>query len=194
MKRCFLLSTLAPALLGWAALTGAGVRADPPAAGTVIKHIRFTANTSDGQPSVRRSLLLWAMQTEEGQPYSPDVLARDLDRLFNHSTGMMAADGLIVDTAQSASGFRFDAATGTLTIPIVETHVARVIITGNSKVSTSEILKQVRTHPGDLYDNGLVSLDVGRISNMGLFHTVGPVQVNPSGVGLVDVTIPVAEK
>lgn len=192
MNRRYLFSAIAPALLGWAALIGTGVRADPPAAGPVVKSIKFTANTPDGQPSLRPSVLLWAMETKAGQPYSTTVLARDLDRLFNHATGLMHADGLIADV--SGAGVRFVPETGVLLIPIVETHVAHIIITGSHKVSTPEILKQVHAQPGDLYSDDVTEQDSERVYETGLFHTVGPVEVRPVGVGLADVIIPVTEK
>ncbi len=165
----------------------------------VIKKIVFTANTPGGQPSVPAATLLAQMATQQGQVLNTNTLTRDLDHLFNRQTGYMRQKGYVVDVSPLIN---IDPNTGTLTIPLIEAHIDQIVIQGldahgqPSRLKTRPVVitREMLSHNGDVLDDTKLQKDMTRIYNTGLFDQVGPYQLVPTDVGLVNVVVPVVEK
>ena len=69
----------------------------------LIKTIKFTANTPDGEPTIASSKLKSLMTTKEGQVLNTNVLVHDLDNLFNHTTSYVYQQGFIFDVSARTS-------------------------------------------------------------------------------------------
>jgi outer membrane protein insertion porin family len=157
----------------------------------VVKNIVFTANTKNGQPSVTSASLLAQMNTKPGQVLNTNTLVRDLDHLFNRQTGYIAQQGYIVDVSPDIN---IDPNNGTLTVPLIEAHIAQIIIQGNKKTKKFVITREMNSRAGEVLNEIKLHADMTRIYNTGLFDQVGPFQLAPTDVGLVNVVIPVVEK
>ena len=157
----------------------------------LIRKSVFTANTPDGQPSVPAATLLAQMDTKLGQVLNTTTLVRDLDKLFSHRAGFLRTQGYIADVGADVNA---DPATGTLTVPITEAHVAQITITGNGTTKTEDILKQFRSKTGDVLNERTLQRDLTRLYNTGAFDMVGPYSLEPIGEGQVKVSVPVVEK
>lgn len=157
----------------------------------IIKKIVFTANTPNGQPSVPATTLLPLMETKTGQVLNTNTLVRDLDSLFNRQTGYVRQKGYIMDVS---TDINIDPNTGTLTVPLVEAHIDQIVVQGNKKTKKVVITREMRSHAGDVLNENTLQKDMTRIYNTGLFDQVGPYQLVPTDVGLVNVVIPVVEK
>jgi len=156
----------------------------------VVKAIKFTANTPNGQPTIPAAKLKSLMQTKEGQVLNTSVLVTDLDKLFNHTTGYAFSQGYIFDVS---SDINIDPLTGVLNVPLVEAHINTITIKGNKKTKTVVITREMRAKPGDVLNINTLQRDETRINNLGLAD-VEPYDLASTDVGKVDVTIPVVEK
>ena len=155
-----------------------------------IKEIRFTANTPDGQPSIPAALLKAKMATKENTVLNAHLLTNDIDALLNHKDGPFWTQGFLVNAGVT----RIDPAAGTLTIPLEETHIATIQIQGNSQILTEEIMQQIESKPGDLFNSHSVQADMTRVWHMGKFDTVGPLTETTDEDHQMTVIIPVTEK
>ena len=157
----------------------------------VIKTIKFSANTPTGEPTIASDKLKSLMTTKEGQVLNTNVLVRDLDNLFNHTTSYVYQQGFIFDVS---SDINIDPLTGVLNIPLVEAHINSIKITGLKKTKPTVLTREFRTQVGDVLDERKLQRDITRVYNLGLFDEVGPSEPTPTDVGKVDITIPVTEK
>lgn len=155
-----------------------------------IKTITFTANTTDGLPSVPVSALKSHMETKEGQTLNTASLLRDMSTLLNNQNGYMRSQGFSADEGMT----RIDPVTGTLTIGLIEAHIAQLNIQGNSQVPTPKIIEQVQSKVGDVLNYHMLDEDVARVTEMGLFTKVGPPAETTDPNHEVTVVIPVVEK
>jgi outer membrane protein insertion porin family len=157
----------------------------------VIKTIKFTANTPNGEPTIPSSKLKSLMVTKEGQVLNTNILVRDLDNLFNHTTSYVYQQGFIFDVS---SDINIDPLTGVLTVPLVEAHINSIKITGLKKTKPVVVTRELRTQVGDVLDEKKLQRDLTRVYNLGLFDEVGPFDPSSTDVGKVDITIPITEK
>ncbi len=157
----------------------------------LIKTIKFTANTPNGEPTVSADKLRSLMTTKEGQVLNTNILVRDLDSLFNHTTSYVYQQGFIFDVS---SDINIDPLTGVLTIPLVEAHINSLKITGLKKTKPTVITREFHSRVGDVLDEKKLQADVTRVYNLGLFDNVGPFDPSSTDVGKVDIAIPVVEK
>ena len=157
----------------------------------VIKTIKFTANTPNGEPTIPSDKLKSLMTTKEGQVLNTSILVRDLDNLFNHTTSYAYQQGYIFDVS---SDINIDPLTGVLTIPLVEAHINSIKITGLKKTKPVVVTRELRSQVGDVLDEKKLQKDLTRVYNLGLFDEVGPFEPSSTDVGKVDITIPVTEK
>jgi outer membrane protein insertion porin family len=157
----------------------------------VIKTIKFTANTPNGEPTIPSSKLKSLMATKEGQVLNTNILVRDLDNLFNHTTSYVYQQGFIFDVS---SDINIDPLTGVLTIPLVEAHINSIKITGLKKTKPIVVTRELRSQVGDVLDEKKLQRDLTRVYNLGLFDEVGPFDPSSTDVGKVDITIPITEK
>ena len=156
----------------------------------IIKSIRFTANTPTKEPTIPAATLIALMKTRVGQVLNTKVLVSDLDALFNHDTGYVSKQGYIFDVS---ADINIDPPTGVLAIPLVEAHVQSIQITGNSRVKTADILAQMHSKPGDLYDGDALNKDISSIYEMGGFKEVQNYTGRSDGPNQISITIPVVE-
>ncbi len=157
----------------------------------LIKTIKFTANTPDGEPTIPSSKLRSLMTTKEGQVLNTNVLVRDLDNLFNHTTSYVYQQGFIFDVS---SDINIDPLTGVLTIPLVEAHINSIKITGLKRTKPVVVTRELRSQVGDVLDEKKLQKDLTRVYNLQLFDEVGPFDPSSTDVGKVDITIPITEK
>ena len=157
----------------------------------IIKTIKFTANTPTGEPTVSSDKLKSLMTTKEGQVLNTNILERDLDSLFNHTTSYVYQQGFIFDVS---SDINIDPLTGVLNIPLVEAHINSIKITGLKKTKPTVITRELHSQVGDVLDEKKLQKDLTRVYNLGLFDEVGPFDPSSTDVGKVDIAIPVTEK
>ena len=157
----------------------------------IVQSIHITANTPSGQPTIPAAELIAQMKTRTGQVLNTNILVKDLDNLFNHTTSYVFQKGFIFDVS---SDINIDPKTGLLTIPLVEAHIKSIEITGNSRVKTADILAQMHAKSGDLYNANNLQNDLYAIYGTGEFRQVGPFQVSSSVVGELKISIPMVEQ
>lgn len=157
----------------------------------IVKSIVFTANTPNHQPTIPADKLKSLMDTHEGQVLNTNVLVKDLDKLFNRQSGYVRSQGYIFDVS---SDINIDPTNGTLAIPLIETHIDSIRVTGNKKTKTVVVLRELREKPGDVFDGNRLQKELTKVYNLGLFDEVGPYDLIPTDVGRVIVSIPVTEK
>ena len=157
----------------------------------VVKDIQFNANTLTGQPTIPAGTLLALMQTKPGQVLNNNTLQSDLDTLFHPGTGYAAQQGYQFAVGSSLN---IDATTGILTIPVIETYVQAIHVTGNVKTPDTTILPALPVKPGDLYNTKTVQAELASFPGTDHFRLAGPASVEPTAPGEVQLTIPVTEQ
>ena len=74
-----------------------------------------------------------------------------------------------------------------------EAHIAQIAVTGNQKVKTDDILRQMQSQAGDLLNLNTLQGDMARLQSTGLFQSVGPYAITTTD-RQVRVTVPVVER
>ena len=156
-----------------------------------IKRIVFSANTPDRQPTISSAKLLSLMQTQPNHVLNSNTFLHDLDVLFNPQTGYARQQGYVIDVS---SDVNVDPLTGTLNIPLIETHIDSITVSGNKKTKPIVLLRELHSKPGDVLDEKRMQRDLVKIYDLGLFDQVGPFEENPIDVGRVGINIPVVER
>ncbi len=135
----------------------------------IIQSIQITANTPTKVPSIPAAELLAQMKTHVGQVLDTNVLVHDLDALFNHTDGFALKQGRLYDVSTDIT---IDPKTGVLTIPLVEYRIKSINVTGNRRVKTADILAQMHTKVGSIYNGVTINEDVSDIYEIGSFRAV----------------------
>jgi len=156
----------------------------------VVQSIHITANTPNGRPSVPAADLIAQMKTKVGKVLNTNSLVSDLDSLFNHTNGYVTKQGYIFDVGPDIN---IEPKTGVLTIPLIESYVKSVEVTGNSRIKTADILAQMHTKPDALYNINALQEDKSLIYEMGEFRQVDAAE-NVIDTGKVSVTVSVVEQ
>jgi outer membrane protein assembly factor BamA len=134
--------------------------------GLTVAHIKFT-----GEPILPSPVLLKALVTKEGQPYSEDTRDKDFEALkklyekYDLSIGDFEAG---IDP----SSVNVDKGTADLIYNIHVARVGAVQITGNSKTKDEVVRRQLRLRPGMIVTQGLLHRDYDRLNNLGFFEKV----------------------
>ncbi len=157
----------------------------------IVKAIKFTANTPTGEPTIPATTLKKQMETQEGRVLNTNTLVRDLDKLFNHQTGTVRAQGYIFDVS---SDINIDPLTGVLNIPLVEAHINSITLKGNKRTKPIVVMRELRSQVGDVLNEKKLQADLTRVYNLGLFDEVGPFDETSTDVGKVDIVVPLTEK
>ena len=157
----------------------------------VVTAIKITADTPDKLPSVPAAELIAQMKTSIGQVLNTTVLVQDVNALFNHSTGYFWKQGYLTDVNNDIN---IEPKNGVLTIPLNEYRVHSIKITGNSRVKTADILAQMHTKIGDIYNYNALRRDEYSIYEMGGFKQVGDLTYDSTPPGKIDITLPVVEQ
>lgn len=157
----------------------------------IVQSIHITANTPSGQPSVPAADLMAQMKTKIGGVLNTNILVSDLDSLFNHTNGYVTKQGYLFNVS---ADINIEPKTGVLTIPLVEAHIKFIEIMGNSRIKTANILAQMHTKPGDLYNANILQNDLSAIYELGEFKQIDPFRITAADVNTVSITIPVVEQ
>lgn len=156
----------------------------------LVTAIKFVADTPNTQPSVPAAQLLSKMSLKVGQVLNVSTLDKDITTLFNLQTGYVAQQGYLMDVTADLS---INPITGVLTFPLAERRIESIVITGNSRTKTVDILARMKTRPGDIYSAAALKKDELAIYAMGAFREVNKESWEEAGPGLVRVTLPVVE-
>lgn len=156
----------------------------------VVQKIKFTTDAHNGKPSTPFSELFAQMKTQVGQILNTNVLVKDLDRLFNQTNGYAVQQGHHIAVS---SDINIDPKTGVLTIPLVEYYIKSIKITGNSRIKTADILAQVHTKVGDLYDGNTLKGDASSIYEMGSIRDMS-YTTDATQAGQINITFSVVEQ
>src|SRR5947199_8840093 len=129
-------------------------------AGQKPREIRFRGNTKISSDELRRLI-----GTRAGQPIDPAQLERDLSTLEAeyHRRGYTLMRALSPDPLSPD---------GVLTIPLQEGVVQSIEVVGNKKTRRWVVLRQMETHPGEVYNENTVRDDRVRLADLGVFQDV----------------------
>ncbi len=116
-----------------------------------VKSIRVTGNRL-----IESDAVLYAIETKQGEAFSPEVLQEDLRRIYQ----MDYFKDIKIITEKTPDGME-------ITLDVEEKPVVRAIeIKGNKKVKLSDIQKEVETKIRTILDLSKVSEDVERIKKL----------------------------
>lgn len=127
----------------------------------VVDVINFTGNHA-----ISSEALLKMMESKAGKILNNKTLSNDLLKIprFYTSKGFK---GLTF-----TEGVSIDSRTRTLTIPIVETVVEAIEVLGIQKTQRSVVIRELRTKPGQPYNENLLREDLSRLMRLGIFSDV----------------------
>ena len=154
----------------------------------VIQSIEFNANTATGQPTIPAATLLALMQTKPGQVLNSNTLQSDLDTLFHPGTGYAERQGYLFTVGSSLN---IVPKTGVLTVPVIETYVQAIHVTGNGKTPDTDILPDLPVKAGDLYNTKTLQSQLTSFRGTARFRVTGPASAEPTSPGRVALTVPV---
>ncbi|HUV03761.1 MAG TPA: FtsQ-type POTRA domain-containing protein [Armatimonadota bacterium] len=150
----------------------------------VVTEIKITGNTV-----IKTEKLLSLMRTSLGTVLNNNTLEKDLDALEAYYSELRYF-------ASVTEEWGINPQTGVLTIPILEAKVETIKITGNKKTKDYVVLREMELKPGDVYNELVLTRDLQRIYDLGIFELEGTI-ANPepgTTLGNVIVVIPVQEK
>ena len=154
---------------------------------TMIENPRVTRIVFTGNTVESTAKLMAVVMTKPGQVLDTNTLAQDTQNII----GVYSQDGY---RASISEDINLDYTTGVLTLPIIEAKISSLTITGNKRTKDYVILREIKARVGSPYNEISLRRDLTRLNNLGLFDSVGPVDVNTPDVGLVALSIPVKEK
>jgi outer membrane protein insertion porin family len=154
---------------------------------TLVENPRVTAIVFTGNSVESSPVLLKVMQTQTGQVLNTNLLSKDIQSIIAvyRNAGFRAS---------ISDEINIDPATGTLTVPLIEARISSLTITGNKKTKTWVITREMKSKPGQVYNENVFRRDLTKIYNLGLFDNVGPADIGTPDVGKVALTLPVTEK
>ena len=150
-----------------------------------IKAIEFT-----GATVFTRDELLEVMRTKEGQVFNMNTWEQDVKAI---EESYRKLGNLAYVTADAD----MNAATGILTIPVLEFRVGQIKFTGLKKTKESVFLREMKLKPGDVYSRRTLQEDLTRIYELDFLEVdkVENAREEPGqDEGVLDITIPVTEK
>ena len=149
----------------------------------VIGNIVFSGNRS-----ITNAKLLPLMQTKPGDVLNTKTLAEDITKVRRYYD----EQGFNIVVTES---YQFDPKTGTLTVPLLETVIESIAITGLSKTKDFVVRRELRSKPGDPLNFKVLNDDLTRLLALNIFQS--PRFENPevgSEVGKVKVTFTMPEQ
>jgi outer membrane protein insertion porin family len=149
----------------------------------VIGNIVFSGNRS-----IPNAKLLPLLQTKPGDVLNTKSLAEDITKVRRYYD----EQGFNIVVTES---YQFDPKTGTLTVPLLETVIESIAITGLTKTKDFVVRRELRSKPGDPLNFKLLNDDLTRLLALNIFQS--PRFENPevgSEVGKVKVTFTMPEQ
>ncbi len=132
--------------------------------------------------------VLGLMRTKPGQVLNTTTLNNDIEAIQEayREAGFFA---------YVTEDIGVDPKTGVLTVPILVHIVESVEITGNKKTRSYVFLREMKTKPGQIFNNAVLKEDLIRIYNLDILEDIKTPDIREgSEPGLVKITIPVVEK
>jgi len=138
--------------------------------GLTIRNIVVTGN-----PLIPAPLILKALITKAGQPYSEDTRDKDYEALkkLYDKYDLQIGD---FEAGIDPSTVDLDKGTADVKYAIYVMVVGAVQITGNTKTKDEVVRRQLRLRPGMIVTQGLLRRDYERLNNLGFFEKV---ELNP---------------
>jgi outer membrane protein insertion porin family len=154
---------------------------------SVVENPRINQIVITGDTVYTTAKLLSKIRTRPNTILNTNTLAQDIQTIVQtyHDAGYRAS---------ISEDINIDPATGILTIPIIEARVSSLTITGNKKTKTRVITREMKTKPGEVYNENVFQKDLTRVYNLGLFDSVAPADISTPDVGQVAITVPVTER
>jgi outer membrane protein insertion porin family len=152
----------------------------------VVKEIRITGNTV-----VPTGKLQSLLRTNVGSVLNMVTLEQQDIPAIEHYYDEQGYTAFVTDEVG------IDSKTGVLTIPIIESRIQEIRVTGNTKTKTYVILREMTLKPGDVFNRNVLFDDLRHIYDLDIFdrENAEPYKIEPgSELGKVIVTIPVKEK
>jgi outer membrane protein insertion porin family len=149
----------------------------------VIGNIVFSGNRS-----IPNAKLLPLLQTKPGDVLNTKTLGEDITKVRRYYD----EQGFNIVVTEN---YQFDPKTGTLTVPLLETVIESIAITGLSKTKDFVVRRELRSKPGDPLNFKLLNDDLTRLMALNIFQS--PRFENPevgSEVGKVKVTFTMPEQ
>ncbi len=154
----------------------------------VVENPVITNIVLTGNKALKTEELRALVSSKPGEVLNTAVVDQDVQRIQRLYTDR----GYIAFVSDQIG---IDPKTGVLTIPVVETVVESVRITGNKKTKPFVITREMKTRPGEPFNSQVLRRDLSRVYNLGIFEDFGNVQTEPgSDVGRVNVILPVQER
>jgi outer membrane protein assembly factor BamA len=164
--------------------------------GLTVKNIIITPATEGADPVLPQALIIAALVTKPGQPYSEAQRDKDYDAL---KTLYEKYDLKIGDVEAGVDPTTIDQKAGTADVryTIYVLRVGVVEITGNTKTHDDVIRRELRLRPGMLVSDSALRRDYDRLNNLGFFEKIdfqpkpGP---DPKRPGLITLNWQVKEQ
>ncbi len=125
----------------------------------VVDVITFTGNKV-----VKNDELLKLMETKPGGVLNQKTLSSDVLKIPRFYQGQGYRALVVIDEVS------LDPKTRTLTIPILETVVEAIDISGLQKTSKNVVLRELRTRIGQPYNDNLLQEDLSRLMRLNIFQ------------------------
>ena len=149
----------------------------------VINNIVVTGNKA-----VSTEKLVALVRSKPGEVLNTAVVDADVQRIQRYYIDQ----GYLAFVSDQIG---IDPKTGVLTIPVVETVVEDITITGNKKTKPVVVTRAMKTRQGEPFNTQVLQRDLSRVFALGIFDDIGPVNRQPgSEIGKVDLVIPVQER
>ena len=131
---------------------------------TVAENPIVDVITFTGNKVIKNDKFLALMETKPGGVLNQKTLSSDVLKIprYYQSLGFRAL--VVIDEVS------LDPKTRTLTIPILETVVEAIDITGLQKTSKSVVLRELRTRIGQPYNDNLLQEDLSRLMRLNIFQ------------------------
>ncbi len=134
---------------------------------TVVENPVVSAISFEGVTVFSSEALAATMETKAGEILNFVKLRYDMDRIneLYQRNGYILARVVDVNT---------DPKTGVLTIKVIEGKIESIKIEGNESTQDYVITRELKTKPGTVLNEKLLSKDLRRVFNLGFFSEVNP--------------------
>ncbi|MDF2439938.1 MAG: outer membrane protein insertion porin family, partial [Abditibacteriota bacterium] len=154
----------------------------------VIEHSVVTGFRFEGNTTVKTEDLIKILETKPGTVLNNNTINSDVTKIqtLYRERGYAA---LVTNVQRSVDN------TGTVVFTIQEAKITKLVIAGLKKTKESLVRTQIRTKPGDPFDQFKVRRDLNRIYDLGFFEDVTyKVDDDPEAPGSLIVTLQLKEK
>ena len=133
----------------------------------VFENPKVSAISFEGNSVYPQGTLLALIKTQPGNILNYKTLQGDIDLI----TSRYKDDGYVLVRIVDAD---VDKTTGLLHFKIVEGLVESIALEGNDQTKDFVILRELKTHPGSVFNENVFKKDLRRVFNLGFFSEVSP--------------------